>query len=497
MQPFVIGIDIGTGSTKAVALDTKGQVIATAQHHYPSYSPQPGYNEQEPQAVWEAFVKCVQDISEATKANPAGIGLSSAMHSVIMVDAEGQALTPMITWADTRNADIAEELYYSEDASLLYMNTGTPVHAMSPLAKLIWLHQYEAEKYKQAHKFISIKEFIWFKLFRDFQVDYSIASATGLFNIHKLKWDEHALSLAHISTERLSKPMSTGYYRKDVSNEISKLLQVDTDTPFYIGASDGCLANLGSFALDKGVAALTIGTSGAVRIASQKPVQNFNAMIFNYRLDEQLYISGGPINNGGSVVQWLLKNFLSKETISDEDYEELFKTVEAVPAGCNGLLFLPYLTGERAPVWDAKSCGSFFGVKQQHTQAHFLRAAVEGVCFALNEVLLKLQEAGELSQINISGGFIHSKEWVQILANITGKRICLVQCEDASAVGAAYLTMKHLQLIKDYKDLKPVDATAILPKETHRPLYVQQFRIYEKLYASLKDRMHELYELHQ
>lgn len=497
MQPFVIGIDIGTGSTKAVAIGTGGKVIAAAQHHYPSYSPKPGYSEQEPEAVWAAFVKCICEISTATNAGPAAIGLSSAMHSLIMANEKGEAIDRLITWADTRNADVAEELYHSEDASLLYQNTGTPVHAMSPLAKLIWLYRFEPEKYHHAYKFISIKEFIWFKLFGVFEVDHSVASATGLFNIHKLQWDKHALKLAHISAEKLSTPVCTAYFRKNIEQDISSRLKINADTPFFIGASDGCLANLGSFATDKGVAALTIGTSGAVRIACKEPVQNFDSMIFNYRMDEHLFISGGPINNGGSVVQWLLKGFLNKEKITDEDYKALFKTVETVPAGSNGLLFLPYLNGERAPVWDAKSCGSFFGVRQQHTQAHFLRAAIEGICFALNEVLLKLEESTEIYQINISGGFVQSNEWIQILADVTGKKICLVQCEDASAVGAAYLTMKHMKLIDDYEKVKPVNPTIISPNNVNHRLYQQQFKIYEKLYGDLKQRMHDLYELYQ
>lgn len=497
MQPFIIGVDIGTGSTKAVALSTNGEVLTAAQQHYPTYAPQLGYSEQDPELVWQAFITCIQEIGLRTGASPVAIALSSAMHSLIMVDENCIALSPMLTWADTRNADIAEDLYYSEDAALLYKNTGTPVHAMSPLAKLIWLHQYEKEKYVHAHKFISIKEFIWFKLFRQFEVDYSIASATGLFNIQQLHWDEHALSLAHISAAQLSQPVNTDYFRKDVIPETCSMLKIQEGTAFYMGASDGCLANVGSFALEKGVAALTIGTSGAVRIACRRPVQNFGAMIFNYRLNEDLFISGGPISNGGSVVQWLLKNFLNKEVITEEDYKKLFDVISSVPAGSNGLLFLPYLTGERAPVWDAKSSGSFFGIRQQHTQAHFLRAAIEGVCFALNEVLLKLEKDATLSQINISGGFIHSKEWIQILADITGKKICLVQCEDASAVGAAYLALKQLQFIKEYEDLKPEHATIILPNDQLHKLYAQQFKIYEKLYGSLKEQMHELYRLSQ
>ncbi len=495
MSPYIVGIDIGTGSIKAVAVTTDGKIAAKTQHHYPYFSSKPDYNEQEPEAIWQAFIKCMREMVKATAANPTAVCLSSVMHSVIMVDKNGKELGNMITWADRRNADVAENLYHSKEAAPLYEATGTPVHAMSPLTKLMWLNQC-SDTFKKAFKFISIKEYIWFRLFEAFEVDYSIASATGLFNIHQLQWHEPSLQLAGITTSQLSNIVDTNYSRNNIKPSIASLLNIAPDTKFVIGSSDGCMANLGSFAMDEGTAALTIGTSGALRLKTAKPINNFNTMVFNYRFDGQTFISGGPVNNGGSVLQWLLKSFLNKENIEERDYTEIFDAIERVPPGSNGLLFLPYITGERAPVWDAKSCGTFFGVKDHHSQPYFLKAAIEGTCYTLSQILHQLENGAKIKQLSASGGFMHSKEWIQILADITDKPIALIQQEDASAMGAVFFALKQLGLIESYEQMKPADYPVINPKAKATKLYQQQFKIFEKLYGSLKDQMHELHQLY-
>jgi gluconokinase len=284
--PYILGIDIGTGSTKAVAVTLTGESLGVVQNHYPINNPEPGYSEQDPLLIWDAFVKCLRDITARIGHAPEAVSLSSAMHSIIPVDEMGRALSPMITWADARSENIAQGIRDSIQGEEIYNVTGTPIHAMSPLCKLIWLRTNKAALFTQAHKFISVKEFIWFKLFNSFQVDYSIASATGLFDILKLDWSAEACTLAGVSADKLSQPENTTYYRNDLDVSTATLLGIPQKTNFVIGASDGCCANLGSHTTGPGIAALTIGTSGAVRITSPKPVYNFEGMIFNYLLDE-------------------------------------------------------------------------------------------------------------------------------------------------------------------------------------------------------------------
>jgi gluconokinase len=220
-----------------------------------------------------------------------------------------------------------------------------------------------------------------------------------------MQWSEQICAFAGVNISQLSAPVSTTYQRTDLLPEIAALLNIPTDTPIVTGAGDGCCANLGTGAIGEGIAALTIGTSGAVRVTGHQTVNNFAAMTFNYLLDEKTFVSGGAVNNGGIAVDWLLKNFLGKTTLTPPDYQELFATIDAIAPGSDGLLFLPYLYGERAPLWDAKASGAFINIKPQHTQAHFLRAGLEGICMALNNVLNSLESAsGPVSQINVSGG---------------------------------------------------------------------------------------------
>ncbi|WP_345953337.1 gluconokinase [Mucilaginibacter sp. PAMB04168] len=490
MLPYLLGIDIGTGSTKAVALSFDGAVLASAQHHYDISSPQQGYSEQDPEMIWQAFVSCVNDVVKQLNYQPEGMGFSSAMHSLIAVDKGGKALHPMITWADTRSEAIAKNIRESAQAEELYRQTGTPIHPMSPLCKLIWLRENDNELVKKTAKFISIKEYIWYKLFNHFEVDYSIASATGLFDIKSLTWSTEACNLAGVTPAQLSEPVNTNYTRRDIDEQTAALLSIAASTPVVIGASDGCCANLGSQINDTITAALTIGTSGAVRITSKTPIYNFKAMTFNYLLNENTYVCGGAVNNGGIAVDWLIRNFLNLKDIKEDSYHLLFAAIDEVPAGSDGLLFLPYLYGDRAPIWDSQSSGAFLNVKPQHTQNHFLRAALEGICYALNDVIVTLESTANITieRLNISGGFVNSKTWVQTLADITGKKLSVIQQEDASTIGAILLTLDALFPGKTIPTTDETIITDCIPQ--NHDVYLRAFSKFRKVYQDLKESMH-------
>ena len=489
---YVLGIDIGTGSVKAVAVDLQGQSFEVSQHHYSFSAPKPGYHEQDPELIWNAFSTSIKDIIDKIGTQPSAISLSSAMHSFIVVDENCKPLAPMITWADSRSSEIAAKLRNTERGIAIYTATGTPIHAMSPLCKLIWLKENNGELFRKAHKFISIKEFIWYKLFKEFTIDHSIASSTGLFDIVELKWYDDALALADISALLLSEPVSTDYYKE--YNDPSALSFLKTGIPIVIGASDGCLANLGSMANKPGIAAITIGTSGAIRVASNRPLPNANAMTFSYILDKETFICGGPINNGGVAMQWWLKNISGPDPKND-DYNKLFEQIASVPTGSNGLIFLPYLTGERAPIWDGESCGNFFGVRLQHKQPDFSRAVMEGICYALKDVLDAVQQNSEpITQINVSGGFTKSDIWVQTLADITGKNLAILQADDASAVGAAFMALKNIGSIQEYPSVT-ADLKVFKPKTQNTEVYSKNFTLYKQLYSDLKDTMHKVYKM--
>lgn len=486
---YVIGIDIGTGSTKGVAVAADGAVLASAQSHYATATPQPGYAEQDPQAVWQAFVEVVGSVAGEMGHPPTCVSLSSCMHSLLLLDAHHQPLTQLITWADNRAAAVAERLRRSEEGMAIYTATGTPLHAMSPLYKLIWFRENQPRIFSSIAKAVSIKEVIWWRLFNAFEVDHSVASATGLFDGVGKTWHGPSLAIAGINEELLSSARPTDYVRHGMAADIAEALGLPINTPFCIGASDGCLATVGSGALADEAASLTIGTSGAVRIASGKPLPSFETMPFSYVLDEETFVCGGPVSNGGNVLQWAKQNLLNEKDLT---YEEFFRKLQTIPPGADGLLCLPYLHGERAPVWDEKASGVFAGARSHHTGLHFAKAATEGICFALLSVLNDVASRGTaVNGLRISGGVTGSPLLLQTLADVTGRPVTVAQTEDASAVGAALVGLKASGSIPTYAVALPVKA-AYEPNPQSVDVYRRGFNVYKTLYATLRSAMHSL-----
>lgn len=489
MQQYAIGIDIGTGSVKALAITLSGKVLATQQKHYPTSSSKKGYSEQDPELIFKSFIGVINAAINTIGYSPQVIGLSSCMHSLVCVDKNHKPLSPLITWADNRAANIAERFRKSSLGKRIYNISGVPVHSMSPLCKIIWLKECAPDIFNSTAKFISIKEFIWHKLFKTYQVDESIASATGLFNTSKKQWDKQLLKFCHISSGNLSEIITTASV--SLYDNRHKNLKSDKVVAFCIGASDGCLANLGANALQPGIAALTIGTSGAIRIGASHPIRNSESMLFNYVLDQKTFIIGGPINNGGNVIQWLLKTFLQKDNANIKDYDDLFALVKTISPGCNGLLFLPYINGERCPVWDENSSGIFMGIREYHLTPHFLRAGIESVCYALKNILEVLEETTKIIQVNVTGGFINSPEWLQILTDILNKNICVIPGQDASARGAAIMAFKAIGKLKR-NNLPSLKITMLKPNKKLQSIYEKQYSIYKCLYKANMNFMHEL-----
>ncbi len=487
---YIIGIDLGTGSAKAIAMIPDGSVIDTAQIPYPILQPQPGFQEQSPELIWQAFLKCVGDIVTRQNGQLLAICFSSAMHGVFPVDRRGEPLMNMMIWADNRSAAFARKLHQSVEGKRIYEASGTPIHPMTPLCKLQWLKENEPEMFAKADKFVSIKEYVWYKLFGVFEIDYSLASATGLMDIHQLKWNDESLAAAGIQSFQLSELVNTNHSRKSPDPSFCQSLGIPADTLFIAGASDGCLANVGSFATEQGYLALTIGTSGAVRVTRPRPVLNFKAMTFNYLLDHQTYVCGGPINNGGGALKWFAENLLGRNLETPDDYSELLDALRETPPGAEGLVFLPYILGERAPIWNSDASGVFFGMRGYHRQAHFTRAVVEGISASLYDITSNMIESGlDIKQIHVSGGFIHSPQWLQVISDLFDKKLCLVNSADASASGAVYLAMKELDIITEYDQLKPRTFSEYLPDAERTHIYQTMFDNYRKLYTSLNTLM--------
>lgn len=466
---IVLAIDIGTSSAKALAVDQKGQHVFNCHESYPTNYLQPGYAEQDPEIILHAVKKIIRTSSREIKEKISAVAFSSAMHSIVAVTTGGTALTPLIIWSDLRSKKESQALNENSQAIDLAIHTGTPVHPMSPLCKLIWLRKNQPDVFENAHKFIGIKEYIWFKLFGCFEVDHGIASATGLLETTKLDWYEPALNAAGIHKVNLSTPVSV-YHQREVTNQAL----FSEPVRFVIGSSDGCLANLGSFAMDPQILSLTIGTSSAIRRVVRQD-SNLHEKIFRYHLDEETLIEGGASNNGAVLLEWFSKNFLKEAIDSATFIERAIK----IPAGAEGLIFLPYVNGERAPLYDPDASGIFFGIKQHHAIDHFMRALLEGIGFALFSIAELMEgTGGAFTKLVASGGFTQSSEWVQIIANIFGKPVSVNDIENASALGAAMIGFKAIGETYEFST-KPMKVFE--PDVSAHSMYKLQFERFQKI----------------
>ena len=494
---YIIGIDIGTTHTKAVVINTTGEVIKETKTGYPTLQPKPGYSEQDPQAILDAVLIVIQNSVAAigSKGDILCICFSAAMHSIMAVDENVHPLTALLTWADIRSNHYAKLLKNTEKGKRIYEQTGTPIHPMSPLCKIAWIKSELPAVFAAAYKFISIKEYVLYRLTGEFVVDYSIASATGLLDTRQLKWSEDAMEFAGITSKHLSAPVPPTYRCKELTSEYAVRTGLSNHTFIIAGAGDGCLANLGSGAVLDNEAAVTIGTSGAVRKFSKQSMETPGQQLFNYLVDDKTWLCGGGINNGGNVLKWFATTFLNTAFSSAEDFEEYMRVAAAIPAGSDGLLFLPYVYGERAPVWDANAKGVFFGIGPQHTKAHFMRAVPEAVCFSLLQVLKILEDAGKpIDIIYASGGFTESPFWLQMLTDILNKKVTLSFTADASAIGAAFMGMHALGLVKEWKDVEAFTGTGkdFYPDAEAHKKYMHNFSVYEHLYDKLKDDFQQM-----
>lgn len=500
---YVIGVDIGTTSAKAVLFSKDGTVVSNYSIEYPLHSPTPETAEQDPEEIFRAVINSIKKAIQGSSVSPDEIkcvSFSSVLHSVIAVDTAGKPLTECITWADNRSSEWVEKIKTEMNGHEIYLRTGTPIHPMSPLSKLVWLRNDYSEVFNSTYKFISIKEYVFNKLFGRYIVDYSLASATGLFNIHTLTWESEALEIAGISPEKLSEPVPTTYKIEGLKEEYAKEMNLLQSTPFVVGAGDGVLSNLGVNAIQPGVVAVSIGTSGAIRAVVDKPMTDPKGRIFCYALTEKHWVIGGPVNNGGMIFRWVRDQLGDTEVsaakrLGKDPYELLTEIADRVTPGSDGLLFHPYLAGERAPLWNFNARGSFFGLGMHHRKEHLIRAVLEGVIFNLYTVLLALTELiGEPQKIHATGGFARSELWRQMMADIFNHEVYIPESFESSCLGAAILGLYSLGEVESIEVVdKMVGATfhhtpncenvAIYQDLT--PIYIRLSRLLQEEYESI------------
>jgi gluconokinase len=423
------------------------------------------------------------------------------MHSLMALDNDGRPLTPSLTYADNRASGQAQRIRDELDGLAIHRRTGTPIHPMSPLTKLLWFREEDPETFESAARWVSAKEYVFSRLFGEFVVDHSIASASGLFNLERGDWDEGALHVAGVPQEKLSRPVPTTRVMEGLLTEYAERLDLDRDTPFVVGANDGALANLGVGAVDPGVVAVSIGTSGAVRSVVHRPEVEEGGRLFCYALDEGAWVIGGPINNGGLTLRWLRDEVfpeLAATAGERNPYDLMGEMAAAVPAGSEGLVFLPYLTGERAPQWNPHARATFFGLTRGHGRGHMIRAVMEGVAFQIRAVAQVLEEvAGAPKEVRATGGFARSEPWRQILADALGREVLFPEGSEGSSQGAALLGMKAIGEILSLDAAREMTGIS----QSHRPdeaaseAYARLMEVFVRLYDRLEPEFEALKDL--
>ncbi|WP_375446451.1 gluconokinase [uncultured Fibrella sp.] len=459
LTPLFVGVDVGTTNLKVLAIDPNTmELVAHAARPVDTNVPKPGYAEQNAEDIWQLLVTCMGELT--TEVSTAGrtigaICFSTAMHSLLAVDESGIPLSSALIWSDNRASQEAAVL--RKDDGDLYKTIGVPIHPMLPLCKLVWFGRHQPRLLKRAARWLSLKEYLWWKLTGRYEIDYAMATATGLFDSRKAAWHRPALKLAGISLEQVSTPVNTTHIVPYAALPGRAIVGLQPGTLLVIGASDGCLANLGAGAVQPGITTITIGTSGAVRRTSVRPIRDAQSRLFSYPLYKHetvmtaeqpdaekaahtgsdlsdWYVVGGPTNNGANVLEWV------SEKLMKQDVPTVLANAATVPPGSDGLLFLPYLQGERAPLWDATARGSYHYLDWQHTQAHMVRAALEGVMFNLRQIeLLLSRHTGPTRVIHANGGFAQSEFWVQMMADVFGVPVRLNASNESGAIGAVLL----------------------------------------------------------
>jgi len=501
----IITIELGTNGVRVFAFNLNGRVIGSMKGHHPTFHTEPDNSEQDPEQIFITTLFLLKNLLNEyihpKRYKVACICFSASMHSVLAVDKSGSPLGYAITWADNRAKKEAEELRSSALGKRLYSATGTPIHPMSPLLKIAWIRHRDKERFRLTSKFLSIKSYIVHQLTGEYMMDHSIASATGLLNIHTVDWEADALHYAGITAAHLPglAPVFTTAGR--LKKAYQQSLSLPAETKILIGSSDGCLATLGDGVKGEGKATITIEDSGAVRVMGSSVVKDENMRFFNYLLTEGCYVSGGPTNNAGNIFEWFTRQFgdFSNPYDMENSMRQLIEEASNVPAGSDGLLFLPYLLGERAPIWNADARGAYFGLNIKHERKHFIRATIEGVLYEIYSIGKILSEQRNIKSLSVNGTFGTIPFWTQMIADMFNRPVRLRQRSHSVSYGAFLLSATEMGI---YKSLDEAARTVELPdvykpdKQRHA-VYADYFTIFEKLSTKLFDEFKGIAALQQ
>lgn len=484
--PVVLGVDLGTTATKVVAATSDAHVLHQTERDYPLHTDEPGAAVQDAGQVRDAAIAAVAECAEWARAEGRevrALAFTSAMHTLVGLGASAEAVTPSFNWADTRADEVARELRADQPAAAeLHRATGTPVHTQSVMIKLAWLNRDRPDLTGSVRTWCALKDFVLAEFVGELVTEHSLQSGSGLQNMMSLQWHEPALRFAGVEADQLPEIRSP-LDALPLTQRAAGALGLPAGLPVVLGGGDGPMANLGTGVVRPGTAALSLGTSGALRVIRDRPGVDERCRTFSYALADGLWAVGGAVSNGAVVGQWAADSF-------GLDVADLLDEAADVEPGADGLIALPYLLGERAPWWESGLTGALVGLRYAHGRAELARALVEGVAQQLALVRDAVVDAGaQVSGVRATGGGFRSRVWSEAVAAALDTEVEVTEETGGSGLGAVLLGWRALgeldsleraaELIAPERSVPPDPAAAELMAK-RRPLV-------ENLYAAIHD----------
>ncbi len=505
---YLIGIDLGTSGTKTVLFDRTGEVVESAAVEYPMYQEKNGWAEQEPKDWWNAAVSTLSAVIQKSGVPPRdikGVGISGQMHGLVMLDKEGEVLRRSIIWCDQRTAEECEEINRRVGERRLIEITANPALTGFTASKILWVRNHEPELYEKCAHILLPKDYVRYMLTGEFATEVSDASGMQLLDVPNRCWSKEVLEKLEIDESLLGKVYESPEITGTVTKEAAALTGLKEGTPVVGGAGDNAAAAVGTGVVRDGKAFTTIGTSGVVFAHTDKISIDPKGRVHTFccAVPGAWHVMG-VTQGAGLSLKWFRDNFCLEEKRTAEGmgvdpYYLIDKAAGRVPIGCNRLLYLPYLMGERTPHLDPDCRGVFFGLSAIHTKYDMLRAVMEGVSFSLRDSVEILKEMGvSLSEMLACGGGGSSPLWRQMLSDTYNCPVKTVISKEGPALGAAILAGVGAGLYPSVQQACDAMIKTNPPQEPiaeNVPRYEQLYQVYRTLYPALKDEFRLLKNL--
>jgi xylulokinase len=495
---YILAHDLGTSGNKATLYDEKGNLVCSSTTGYGVSTLKPGFVEQDPEDWWQAVLSSTKNLLEKSGASPASIAcvtFSGQMMGCLPVDREGNPLRPSIIWADMRSEAQAKRLAEAVPAAEFYRIVGhRPVSSYS-LTKLMWVKDNEPGVFAKTAKMLQAKDFIVARLTGVFVTDFSDASGTNAFDLVNKKWSDRILSAVGVNPDLFPDAVPSSTVAGRVTAGAARLSGLLEGTPVVIGGGDGSCAAVGAGVVREGRAYNVLGSSSWVAFATDAPVFDEEMRTFNWvHLDEKKYSPCGTMQAAGLSVEWLRKTLADYEIHLEESgganaLESMNAAAMKSPCGSNGLLYLPYLMGERSPRWDPDARAAFIGLTAGSTKADIFRSVFEGVAYNLKTIIASLEASSKISEIVLIGGGAKSLVWPQILADVWDKSVLIPKyLDEATSLGAAIAGGVGVGMFRDYgvaESFNPT-VTRIEPKAANASVYRRIYPVFEESYECLR-----------